>query len=304
MDKLTSLEFFVAAASYQSFSVAARYLDTSPASVSRAVQQLEQRLGTRLFDRTTRKVMLTDDGKIFYEYCQQILGDLEEAELALSKSQTTPRGTLRLNLTVAFGKRYIVPALPKLADRYPDLDFEVHLSARYTDLIEERIDASVRVGHSPDSQLIIYPLAQAQLMVCATPDYWQRYGKPETLEDLEQHNCLNFIVPNTNRVRHWTFESDGEKIRLPFTGNFSFSNPEAMLETALAGIGVVQLYNFLVYPAIAKGLLEPVLEIYAPPAVPLSIIYPQKRHLSAKVRVFVEFMQNIVADLKYQGFAI
>ncbi|MEM8718856.1 MAG: substrate binding domain-containing protein [Cyanobacteria bacterium P01_G01_bin.39] len=205
---------------------------------------------------------------------------------------------------MAFGKRYIVQALPKLADRYLDLDFEVHLSDRYTDLIEERIDASVRVGHSPDSQLIIYPLAQAQLMVCATPDYWQKHGKPETLEDLGRHNCLNFIVPNTNRVRHWAFESDGEKIQLPFTGNFSFSNPEAMLENALAGIGVVQLYNFLVYPAIAKGFLEPVLEIYAPPTVPLSIIYPQKRHLSAKVRVFVEFMRNIVADLKKQGFAI
>ncbi|MEM7592445.1 MAG: substrate binding domain-containing protein, partial [Cyanobacteria bacterium P01_A01_bin.83] len=143
---------------------------------------------------------------------------------------------------------------------------------------------------------------QAQLMICATPDYWAKYGKPKTPEDLERHNCLNFIVPNTNRVRHWTFESEGNKIQLPLMGNFSFSNPEAMLETALTGIGVVQLYNFLVAPAIAKKLLEPVLEIYASPSVPLAIIYPQKRHLSAKVRVFIEIMQNLVADLKHQGF--
>ena len=302
MDRLTSLEFFVAAANHQSFSVAARYLDTSPASVSRAVQQLEQRLNTRLFDRTTRKVMLTDDGRIFYERCQQILSDLEEVELALSKSQTSVRGTLRLNLAVGFGKRYIVPALPQLEEQYPNLNIEVHLSDRYTDLIEERIDASVRVGHSPDSQLIIRPLTQARLMVCATPNYWQQHGKPKTPEDLERHNCLNFIEPNTNHLRQWIFESNGDEIQLPLKGNLSFSDPEALLETALAGIGVVQTYDFMVYPAIAQGLLEPVLAAYTPSSVPFAVLYLPKRHLSAKVRAFVEFMQNIVVDLKQQGF--
>jgi len=298
MDQLTSLVFFTRAAQHQSFSVAARQLGTSPSSVSRAVQQLEERLGTRLLNRTTRRISLTEDGRIFYESCQQILNQLEEAELALSKARSTPTGTLRLDLTVAFGRLYIAPALPKFAAQYPDLKFEVSFNDRYTDLIEEGLDASVRVGSSPDSQLIIQPLATSRFVVCAAPDYFERHGEPKTLDELQHHQCLNFLVQRTGRARDWLFQQDGQIVQIPVAGRFYFNHPEALLEMAIAGGGLIQLTNFLVRPAIARGNLKAVLEPFAAPGSPIAVLYPQKRHVSAKVRAFVDFMRELMKQLR------
>lgn len=300
MDQLTSLVFFTRAAQHRSFSIAAQQLGTSPASVSRAVQQLEEKHGTRLLNRTTRRISLTQDGEVFYERCRQILSELEEAELALSQARSTPIGTLRIDVTVAFGRLYVVPALPRLAAQYPDLHFEVSFNDRYVDLIEEGLDACVRVGSSPDSQLIIYPLATARLIVCAAPDYLKRYGEPETLDDLQHHNCLSFIEPQTRHIRDWIFHRDGQTVHIPLAGRFSFNHPEPLLEAAIAGVGIVQLYNFLVRPAIARGDLKPLLEPFASPSVPIAILYPQKRHLSAKVRVFLDFMTELIVQLRKQ----
>lgn len=300
MDQLTSLVFFTRAAQHLSFSGAARQLGTSPASVSRAVQQLEEKHGTRLLNRTTRRISLTQEGEVFYERCRQILSELEEAELALSQARFTPIGTLRIDLAVAFSRLYIVPALPRLAAQYPDLDFEVSFNDRYVDLIEEGLDACVRVGSSPDSQLIIRPLATARLMICAAPDYLKRYGEPETPDALQHYNCLNFIEPQTRHIRGWSLQRDGQIVHIPLAGRFSFNHPEPLLEAAIAGEGIVQLYNFLVRPAITRGDLKPLLEPFAPPSVPIAILYPHKRYLSAKVGVFLDFMTQLIVQLQQQ----
>ncbi len=284
MDQLTSLLFFTRAVQHQSFTAAARQLATSPSSVSRAVQQLEERLGTRLLNRTTRRIALTEDGVVFYDYCRQILSELEEAELALSKARAIPTGTLRLDLTVSFGRLYIAPMLPKFASQYPELKLEVSFNDRYVDVIEEGLDAVVRIGTSPDSQLIIHPLATARFVVCGSLGYLQRYGEPRTLEDLQQHRCLSHVFPYTRQVRPWVFQHEGKSIQLPIQGQIYFNYPEALLEAAVADGGLVQLFHHLVAPAIAQGQLKPVLESYAAPGLPISVIYPQKRHLSAKVR--------------------
>lgn len=289
---------FVRAAQHRSFSVAARQLGMSPSAVSRAVQRLEERLGARLLTRTTRNLSLTEDGAAFYESVARILNELEEAELALSKSQSTPIGTLRINLTAALGRLYIVPALPRLAALYPELKFDITLDDRKVDLIEEGLDAVVRVGSSPDSNLIMRPLATARLVVCAAPEYLKRYREPQTLEDLQHHNCLNLVLPQTGQVRDWLFERDGQTVRVPVDGTFWLNHAESLVEAAASGAGIIQLFNYLVFPKIASGLLKPVLENYAGAGLPISVIYPTRRHLSAKVRAFVEFMVDLMTQLR------
>lgn len=219
---------------------------------------------------------------------------------ALSNARTTPVGTLRLDLTVAFGRLHIAPALPKLALTYPDLNFEINFNDRHTDLIEEGLDAVVRLGNSPDSQLIMHPLATARLIVCAAPNYLSLYGEPKILSDLQYHQCLNFVMPQTGRVRDWIFQQNGQKVEIPVRGRFCFNHPEALVETAIAGGGLIQLYNFLVRPAIARAYLKPVLEAFAPPGSPIAILYPQKRYIPAKLRVFIEFMDELTAQLQQQ----
>jgi LysR family transcriptional regulator for bpeEF and oprC len=297
-ERLDSLMIFVQAAKHLSFSGAARQLGMSPSAVSRAVQRLEDRLGTRLLNRTTRSLSLTEDGARFYESCWQILSDLDEAELALSHSQSVPSGVLRLNLIPSMGRMHLVPALAQFAKQYPDLKLEISLSDRRVDLIESRIDAVVRVGMSPDSTLIMHPLATARSVVCASPQYFERWGIPKTPEDLQHHCCINHVVQQTGRIREWQFQRNGQSISLDVSGTFTIDHAETATEAAIAGAGIIQLYNFVVGSAIKAGQLVPILQDYAPPGVPIAVIYTQKRYLSAKVKVFVEFITDLMVQLK------
>ncbi len=298
MDKFNDITVFVRAAQHQSFSVAARQLGMSPSAVSKAVQRLEEHLEIRLFNRTTRSLSLTEDGAAFYARTRQILSELEEAEHELSKSRSTPTGTLRIDLTIELGRLHIIPALPKFITKHPGLKLDVTFSNRMVDLIEEGIDAVVRIGSGPDSRLIMHRLATARLIVCAAPTYLTRYGEPEIPEDLINHNCMTFVSPHTGRVFEWSFQRDGQKFHLPIDGNLRLSNGEALLDVAIRGVGLVQLHNYIAGEAIAQGKLKPVLESYAMSGAPISVVYPQKRHLSAKVRAFVDFMSELMAQLR------
>lgn len=300
MDKFNDINIFVRSAQTRSFSVAAQQLGMSPSAVSKAVMRLEESLGIRLMNRTTRKITLTDDGAAFYERCRQILGELEEAELQVTRSQATPTGTLRVDITSELGRLRIIPALPKFLSRYPDLKLDISLSNRITDLIEEGIDAVVRIGVGPDSSLIMHGLGTARFIVCAAPNYLRRSGIPQTLEDIKHHNCISFVSPWTGRVFDWQFQQDGQEIRLPVEGNLCLNNGESILDVALAGVGLVQIYNYIASEAIARGKLKPVLEKYVAPGSPISVVYPQKRHLSAKIRAFVDFMSELMAQLRQQ----
>lgn len=298
MDKFNDIAIFIQAAQHLSFSVAARQLGMSPSAVSKAVQRLEEHLEVRLFNRTTRSLSLTEDGAAFHDRCRQILDELEEAEQELSKSRSIPTGTLRLDLTIELGRLHIIPALPTFITRYPDLKVDITFSNRMVDLVEEGIDAVVRIGSGPDSQLIMHRLATARLIVCAAPTYLARYGEPKIPEDLMNHNCLTFVSPHTGRIFECSFQRHGQEFHLPINGNLRLSHGEALLEVALRGIGLVQLHNYLAGAAIAQGRLKPVLESYAMPGSPISIVYPQKRHLSAKVRAFVNFMSELMNQLR------
>ena len=297
-ERLDSLFIFVQAARYLSFSEAARHLGMSPSSVSRAVQRLEERLETRLLNRTTRSLSLTDDGERFYESSRQILSDLEEAELSLRRARSTPSGTLRINLIPSMARMHVVPALPAFLSQYPNLKLEITLSDRRIDLVEEGIDAVVRVGQSPDSNLIMQTLGMAKHVVCASPDYIKQHGEPKTPEELKHHLCIDHIVPQTGRVRDWGFQDDKELVSINVSGSVTIDQAETAMAAAISGMGIIQLYNFVVGDAIASGQLVPILEKYTPPAVPIAVIYAQKRYLSAKVTAFVTFMQALMQQLK------
>lgn len=300
MDKFNDINIFVRSAQTRSFSVAAQHLGMSPSAVSKAVMRLEESLGIRLMNRTTRKITLTDDGAAFYERCRQILGELEEAELELKRAQSTPTGTLRIDLTTELGQLHIIPALPQFIERYPDLKLNISLSNRMADVIEEGIDVVVRIGVGPDSSLIMHGLGTARFIVCAAPNYLRQYGIPQTLEELKHHNCISFVSPWTGRVFDWQFQDDGQQISIPVEGNLCLNNGKSLLDVALAGVGIVQVYNYIAGEAIAQGKLKPVLENYVAPGSPISVVYPQKRHLSAKIRAFIDFMSELMKQLRQQ----
>ena len=302
MDKLKSLMIFIRSAQYCSFSEAARQLGMAPSAVSRAVLRLEDELGVRLLQRTTRSLTLTEAGDRFYQRAQQILSDLEAAELEVKQLQSMPIGTLRLDLSFVFGKLHIAPALLQFATQYPQLNLNVSFSDRLIDLIEEGIDATVRIGMTTDSSLIIQHLATARYITCAAPQYLAQYGTPSHPTELLRHRCVNFIFPQTRREPSWKFEQDGKAFDLAVDSYLRFDNSEVILEAVIQGAGVVQFPKFIAAKAIARGELQPILQSYAPQAgLPIAILYPQKRYLSAKVRVFVEFMKALAAELKQSG---
>lgn len=299
MDKLKSLMIFMRSAQHGSFSEAARQLGMAPSAVSRAVLRLEDELGVRLLGRTTRSLTLTEDGNRFYDRAQQILNDLEAAELEVKRSQSMPQGTLRLDLSFVFGKMHIAPALLPFATKYPELNLNVSFNDRLIDLVEEGIDATVRIGTSNDSRLIMHHLATARYITCASPQYLAQYGIPTTPAQLLQHRCVNFIYPQTRREPKWKFEQDGKVIDLGVDSYLRFDNSEVILEAVIQGAGVVQLPKFIAAKAIARGDLQLILQSYmSQVGLPIAVLYPQKRYLSAKVRVFVEFMRELTVALK------
>ncbi|MBD2102541.1 LysR substrate-binding domain-containing protein [Leptolyngbya sp. FACHB-261] len=302
MDKLKSLLIFMRSAQHRSFSEAARQLGMSPSAASRAVLRLEEDLGIRLLQRTTRSLTLTDDGSRFYDRCQQILDELEEAELEIKQSQTIPTGTLRLDLSTALGKMHIAPALPRFAAQYPELTLNVSFSDRFVDLIDEGIDATIRVGMGGDSRLIMRSLATMRLVTCASPKYLTSNGLPTTPSGLNNHHCINFIYPQTRREFDWKFEQNEKPLSFSVKSHLQFDDAEVVLDAAIQGAGIIQLPKYIAAGAMACGELQPILQDYtAQTGLPIALVYPQKRHLSAKVRCFAEFMVELITALKQAG---
>lgn len=302
MDKLNDFTLFVRSAQTLSFSETARQLGMSPSAVSKAIQRLEERLGVRLLNRTTRSLSLTEDGSAFFDRARQILDEIEEAEADISQSKVIPRGKLRLDLSVALGKMHILPALSQFIAQNPEITLDVSLSDRNIDLIEEGIDATVRVGTGINNRLILRPVGIAKFVTCAAPVYLKRYGTPKTPADLLNHQCVNFVYPQTRRSYQWGFQDNGETLQLAIPETLRIDDAEAMLDAAINGMGIVQVLNYVAGSAIANGQLKPILSEYTTDVeMPIAVVYPQKKHLSAKVRAFVDFMRELIAQLRQQG---
>jgi LysR family transcriptional regulator for bpeEF and oprC len=299
MDRLQAMEVFVRVVDTGAFTRAAEVLHMPKATVTTLVQNLESHLGAKLLNRTTRRVNVTPDGAAYYERCTRILAEVEETESALGRTKSSPRGRLRVDVPVTFGRRVLVPALPDFFARYPDIRLEVGCSDRPVDLIEEGVDCVVRGGVQPDSTLVARRVGMVDFISCATPGYLERHGVPVHPSDLVRHRCISYFSSKTGRIMGWDFSKDGERIDLQLDGVVALNDGEAYLEAGLAGLGIVQAATFMVKDAIASGRLIRVLSDWQIDPLPLWIMYPQNRHLSAKVRVFVEW----IADLFTRGVA-
>ena len=274
-----------------SFTGAATRLGISASMVSQHVKELEERLAARLLNRTTRKVSLTETGRAYYERCTRLLTDLEETERAVSDMHAAPRGELRVNATPSFGILQLAPAIADFTERFPAISVELVLSNRFVDLIEDGFDVAVRVGEVPDSSLIARRLAPCCMVICGAPSYFERHGTPQTPADLTTHNCLTATGTGLAYYRVWHLTAaDGTALNISPMGDLRSNSGGVLLVAALAGNGLVCLPTYMVGDALRSGRLVTVLDDYIGPPWTLRALYPYNRHLSAKVRVFVDFL--------------
>lgn len=289
--QLGSIELFCRAAEAGSFTAAAEAAGVTPAAVSRSVARLEARLGVRLFVRTTRQIRLTDDGRAYFERCRPALAEIEDAERAVAGSRSAPAGLLRISVPTTYGHYRVLPRLPEFLRRYPELRVEVNVANRQIDFVEEGYDLAIRLGEPPDSGLVARRLEDAALGVFAAPAYLARRGTPASLEALRGHDCIQFILPRTGRPMPWVFRDGGADVDFPFASRVQVSDDVLGCVTlARAGAGLFQIYRFIVEDELRRGELVEVLQPYAGRSRPFCLLYPRNRHLSQRVRAFVDFM--------------
>jgi len=295
--QLGSIEQFCKAAELESFTAAAEFFGVTPAAVSRSISRLERRLGVRLFSRTTRSVKVTNEGGLFWKECQLALDQIAEAERAITGAQTVPSGLLRISVSAAYGTYRLLPLMPVFTDAYPQIDIELSISDKIIDFVDEGFDLAIRLGIQRDSRLVAYKLEDASLGVFATPSYLAKKGMPQSPDALEGHDCIQYISPNTGRPLQWLFtDKKGTEIEHPIRSRMRVLNDAlGCVAWVNASGGLYQTYRFAAAEAVKRGDLVEVLQEYAGRSRPFSILYPQNRHLSAKVRAFVDFLRASVS---------
>lgn len=275
---------FVTVAELGSFTQAANKLGVSVAQVSRQVSQLEQRLSTKLLYRTTRKVSLTAEGEIYHQHCRQVLNGLKEAERALGNLKDTPQGSIKLTAPVMYGETFIQPIIHDFMLKHPAIEVVSDLTNQQMDLIEGGYDLAIRLGKLKDSSLMAKPISQRHYRVCASPEYLKHHGTPHSLTELNQHNCL------MGQNSYWRFEDNKKEKTIKVTGNLSCNSGYGLVDAALKGIGIVQLPNYYLDQYLQSGQLVEVLTQYKIKPETIWAIYPNNRHLSAKIRQLVDFL--------------
>lgn len=291
MDRFDNMQVFAKVVESGSFTGAAARLGMSVSRVSQHVKELEERLAARLLNRTTRKVSLTEVGRAYYERCTRLLADLEETEHAVSDMHAAPRGELRINATPSFGMLQLAPAIADFTACFPAISVELMLNERFVDLIQEGFDVAVWVGEVPDSSLIARQLAPCRMVVCGAPSYFERHGTPRTPADLSAHNCLRGAGTGLSYYRAWHLTAvDGTAMNILPRGNLRSNSGAVLKVAALAGHGLACLPTYFVGDALQSGRLVAVLGDYIAAPLTLRALYPHNRHLSAKVRAFVDFL--------------
>ena len=289
MDIFVSLKSYAQVVELGSFARAAERLSLSTTAISKHVADLEAHLQTRLLNRTTRKISLTEGGQAFYGRCVQLLHDLEEAKQEVAGATSTPRGTLRLTASVNFGVREIAPAMAEFAVRYPELKFDVQLSDRIVDLVEEGFDLAIRIGRPGSENLVARRLGEIRMVLCASPSYLKRHGTPKTADDLTHHNCLTYEY-SSSRAQWRLHDTEGREHLVQVSGSVHSNNGDLLAEAAVQGSGIVLQPEFIVGEHLRAGRLVPMLPDFGVLPLPIYALYPSRKHLSAKVRGFVNFL--------------
>jgi DNA-binding transcriptional LysR family regulator len=303
MDNLNGIVSFVRTAEALSFVAAARVLGLSASAVGKNVAKLEQSVGARLLQRSTRTVRLTAEGELFYERCRRILDDLHDAEAMLSHAVEAPRGRLRVSLPT-IGYRFLLPILPDFRRRYPEIEMDLDFNDRIVDVIEEGFDVVIRSGNLPDSNLMARQLGTFRFVLCAAPEYLKRKGLPRLPSELEQHDCLRYRFVKTGKLEDWTLKADPKWSELRLSSMLTFNNMEAVLSAAIDGHGIAYMPDFLARQAVAERSLQLILDDYLSDRVQFWALWPSSRHLSPKIRVFVDciatklFPQEIHSAIK------
>ena len=297
MDRLAAMRVFTQVVESGSFAKAATRLGLSTSAASRQVAELETHLQTRLLNRTTRRVSLTESGAAFFQRTVQLLADLDEAEQEASRAAVVPRGTIRLTAAITLGLRHLAPLIAAFLERHPGVAFDVSLSDRIVDLVEEGFDLGVRVGASGAESLAARKLGETRLIACAAPGYLAAHGTPQVPEDLERHNCFTYEYVSPRQ--HWAFrDPSGRERAVRVKGNLHSNNGELHAEAAARGIGIAFEPDMIVAPYLREGRLVPLLAQFLPPPMPVYALYPSRKHLTAKVRLFVEFLVERLAQAR------
>ena len=296
-----TMRAFVRVAVLGGFSPAARELAISPSAVSKLVTRLEDRLGVRLLNRTTRKLSLTPEGAVYLERMKRIVGEIEEAEAEIAALRKRPRGLFRVSVLVAFGRRQLLPALPKFLERYPDIQLDVEFSDERADLLSAGVDMAIRLGTLDDSSAVARKICDVERIICASPSYIARHGAPRRPEDLLQHNCLT--ITGAPMLRRWPFSTRKGRKAVDVSGNLTASDSEALLDLALQGLGIVRHAEFLVGPEIAKGTLQPLLvDAHDTSPIPLhALYYSRGRQRSPKISAMVDFLLESFAHRPWRA---
>lgn len=293
MDRLQAMQVFARVVETNSFTKAANTLGMPRASVTTIVQNLESFLRVRLLNRTTRRLSLTPDGAAYFERCVRILADIEETEASLLSATGNPRGKLKIEVPGSTGRLVLIPSLCEFHERYPDIELVIGLGDRPVDLVQEGVDCAIRVGELQDSRLVARRIGTFEAMTCASPAYLEKYGEPRTLDDLREHVAVNYVSTRTGRTIPWDFMVDGAPVEMKMNSVVSVNDADAYVTCGLEGFGLIQPARYMVLPYLESGQLREVLPQWKPTSMPISAVYPHNRHLSPKVRVFVDWLAEL-----------
>jgi LysR family transcriptional regulator for bpeEF and oprC len=296
MNKLQAMQVFVRVVETGGVTRAADSLHMPKATATTLIQQLEGTLGVKLLNRTTRSVNVTPDGAAYYSRCVAILAEIRETEESLAQRHASPQGRLRVEVPTLMARLVIVPALPTFFARYPDIDLQLGCSERRSDLIEEGIDCAVWSGELQDSTLIARRVGLLYFGTCASPAYIAAHGEPHHPDDLNAHRCINHFSPRTGKMFDWVFVKNGARIQASLRGYIALDDENSYVTAVEAGLGIAQIPAFVLKEAMERGSLELLLGDWFPDPAPLSVVYPENRHLSSKIRVFVDWVAELFSE--------
>lgn len=294
MNKLQAMEVFVQVVDTGGFTRASENLKLPKATVSTLIQSLEASLSVKLLNRTTRHVSVTADGAAYYERCIRILSEVRDAEDSVGRNRLSPAGRLRVDAPTGLASTVIIPALPEFFARYPDIQLELGCSDRQVDLVEEGVDCAIRGGRRlADSRLVARRVGTMNYVTCASPAYLEQYGRPKHPNDLVNHRCVNYFSARTGKVFDWYFTQNEQRLQVTLSSHMAVSDSYAYTAAGLSGLGIIQMADFLMAEMIAEGRLMSILDDWSNEPLPIHVVYPQNRHLSAKVRVFVDWATEL-----------